>query len=699
MKLEHSRRKTDKKIEVPECVHVTLVGNFEVSNNHRHPINIADKKAKAILAILCLAPKHAMDRNILTELLWPGRYAAQAKSSLRQCILKLSKAFEANHPELLDVSRDKISINPLFLTSDMQVFEHAISHGEIDDALSFAREYKNSPMLENININTQFDGYAKKLIEQFEVAIENKILQLKDLANNEQTLAIAHSLHKLWQARLAQQNKLPIAVMPFSVSPEDTGQMYIGQGITDEVIYLLGQIPQLQMIGRRSSFLIANTDKSVQEIAATLKVKYLIDGAVRIDGDSIKIDVQLINGKTGFQDWAGQYQGDVHKLFALQETVATNLVNELEDTLGLKLVIPKINQMTVSHKAYDLYLQGRALTKRIFGEGVLESAINLFEQALKLDENFAECWAALAEANAYVMVFTPCSNKAPFMTRLAQCADKALSIDPNCGLALTMKGVCLWDQNNPCEAIKLAYRAYEVSPNDAAVVSRLGSFLLYIGLSEKAFPFVAKAVSLEPLDGRHLVHLVPALLNLGKVDEAISVGQKATLVGMPSITLAYASAVKGEHDLAVKQYSQTRLMMNAIMNTPSGERPMTEEELDNYWHVCSNGVCSGREDARQNYCRLLDHMYATIPDRYDLSIVMPAVWMGYAEMVFKTLEEDINPANFAALPYLWGQHAPASTIRQHPDFEQFCDKIGLIKAWETFGWPQVYQQKLSAETV
>lgn len=695
MDLEFNRRKTDNKITKNSIVSITLFGNFNVLNKDKLPVTIADKKAKAILAILCLAPNNTMDRSILTELLWPGRYPAQAKSSLRQCILKLGKAFEADQPELLTVSRDKISLNPAFFSSDAQGLVNAISRLETDHALAISKENMNACMLEDISINSPFNAYAKKLIEQFEIAVENKILQLKDLADNEKALTNAHRLYKLWHRRLDQKNKLPIAVLPFNVAPEDANKTYIGQGLTDQIIYLLGQISQLQMIGRRSSFLVANTNKTVQEIATTLKVKYLIDGIVRIDGEKIKIDVQLINGKTGFQEWAGQYQGDIHKMFALQEMVATNLVNELEDTLGLKLVVPKINQMTVSHKAYDLYLQGRALTKRIFGEGVLESAVSMFEQALALDDNFAECWAALAEANAYVMVFTPCSNKTPYMTRLSQCAEKALNIDPNCGLALTMKGVCLWDQNNPCEAIKLAYQAYEVSPNDAAVVSRLGSFLLYIGLSEKAFPFVAKAVALEPLDGRHLVHLVPALLNLGKVDEAVDVGQKATLVGMPSITLAYANTIKGEHDLAVKQYSQTRLMMNAIMNTPSGERPMTEEELDNYWHVVANGVCSGREDARQTYCRLLDHMYATIPDRFDLSIVMPAVWMGYAEMVFKTLEEDINPANFAALPYLWGHHAPASTIRKHPDFEKFCDKIGLIKAWEAFGWPEVYQQKQS----
>lgn len=695
MESEFNRRKNDAKSLGAKSVEVSLFGHFDVTDEDQNSIHIADKKAKAIFALLCLSPQHTLDRKSLTELLWPGRYAAQAKSSLRQCILKLSKTFETSYPDLLCVSRDEISINNSLVESDLKKLLELISKGDADNALTLAMQSKNLNFIENISINQQFDAYVAKTIEQVEANIETKVNQLKANAKDEQTLAKGYALQKFWHSRIAEQSKIPIAVLPFSLMPDNAEQAYIGQGMTDEIIYLLSQIPQLQMIGRRSSFLIANSGKSIQEIASTLNVTYLIDGTVRINKDTIKIDVQLIDGKTGFQKWSGQYQGDVHKLFSLQENVAVNLANELEGALELSLIVPKINQMTISQKAYDLYLQGRALTKRIFGEGVLESAISLFEQGLELDANFSECWAALAEANAYVMVFTPCSDKAPYMARLAYCSEKALSIDSKCGLALTMKGVCLWDQNNPCEAIKLAYQAYEVAPNDAAVVSRLGSFLLYIGLSEKAFPFVAKAVALEPLDGRHLIHLVPALLNLGKVDEAIDVGQKATLVGMPSITLAYATTVKGDHDLAVKQYSQTRLMMNAIMNVPSGERPMTEEELDNYWHVTANGVCSGREDARQTYCQLLDHMYATIPDRYDLSIVMPAVWMGYAEMVFKTLEKDINPANFAALPYLWGYHAPASTIREHPDFEQFCDKIGLIKAWETFGWPEVYQQKQS----
>jgi TolB-like protein/DNA-binding winged helix-turn-helix (wHTH) protein len=696
MEFEFTRRKTDNNSTKNEAVYATLFGNFDISGKDRNSINITDKRAKAILALLCLSPQHMMDRTTLTELLWPGRFPAQAKSSLRQCILKLSKVFDPSHPNLINVSREKISINEPLLTSDLHELLHSISNSHIDDALRQVSQHKNLNFLENISVNQQFDSYAAKLIEQLEADIETKMSQLKALAEDEQTLAKVHKLHKLWHARLSKQSKTPIAVLPFSVMSDDTGQAHIGSGITDEVIYLLGQVPQLQMIGRRSSFLIASTDKTVQEIAATLKVKYVIDGSVRINAHEIKVDVQLLDGKTGFQIWSGQYQGDTHKLFTLQENVAVNLANELEHMLSLKLVLPKVNQMTVSQKAYDLYLQGRALTKRIFGEGVLESAISLFEQALELDDNFSECWAALAEANAYIMVFTPCLDKAPHRQRLAQCADKALRIDPKCGLALVMKGVCCWEQNNPCEAITLAYKAYEAAPNDAAVVARLGSFLSYIGHTQKALPFAIKAVSLEPLDARHSLHLIAILLNLGEVDEAIRIGNKAVLVGMPSIILAHATYVKCDFELAVKQYSQTRVMMNAIMNVPSGDRPMTEGELDEYWHVVSNGVCSGRLEDRQKYCQLLDYMYTTVPDKYDPSIVFPAVWMGYADMVFKTIGQRMTGANFAILPYLWGHSAPANTIREHPDFERFCDSIGLTKTWETFGLPDVYPQKQSA---
>jgi hypothetical protein len=91
-------------------------------------------------------------------------------------------------------------------------------------------------------------------------------------------------------------------------------------------------------------------------------------------------------------------------------------------------------------------------------------------------------------------------------------------------------------------------------------------------------PYIAAAAEQDPLNGRHLVHLNTALLNIGDVAGARRVGEKIVAVGFPSLWVGVASAVAGNHELAVKHYSQTRLMMNSIMTPPTGHKPMTAQE-------------------------------------------------------------------------------------------------------------------------
>jgi hypothetical protein len=140
--------------------------------------------------------------------------------------------------------------------------------------------------------------------------------------------------------------------------------------------------------------------------------------------------VRLLDGKTEFEIWGNRYKGTIDDVFALQERVAGAVVQGLSDILDLTLAAPKINEITVNRQAYDLYLLGRALARRIVGEGVLETAIELLEQALRIDPQFALCWTALAEANAYMTALTPNAEKMPFVARLAECATKAIKLLP-----------------------------------------------------------------------------------------------------------------------------------------------------------------------------------------------------------------------------------------------------------------------------
>lgn len=187
-----------------------------------------------------------------------------------------------------------------------------------------------------------------------------------------------------------------------------------------------------------------------------------------------------------------------------------------------------------------------------------------------------------------------------------------------------------------------------------------------------------------------------AHLNLGNIDDALAAGQRMVNLGMPSMWLAVVTVGAGNHELAVEQYWQTRLLMNTVIFPPAGTQPLTGEALDGYWRVAAKGVCSGRPADRAAYCAMLDHLHATLPDPGDTSIVAPAIWMGYAGMVFKTLGTRITPANVYCLMSLWADIEPIRQTRLHPEFLAFAKRIGLVAAWEKYGWPDLLAPPVKA---
>jgi hypothetical protein len=140
--------------------------------------------------------------------------------------------------------------------------------------------------------------------------------------------------------------------------------------------------------------------KTLLQIAKLLNLQYILQGSLQHIDDDIKINVRLIEGITGLNKWSKQYAGALDSVFTLQQSVANDVCNEINIMFNIVLVTPKIHQMTTSQEAYDYCMQGRDLTRRIIGEGVLFTAISLFEKALAIDKQFAKCWSALAKAKA-----------------------------------------------------------------------------------------------------------------------------------------------------------------------------------------------------------------------------------------------------------------------------------------------------------
>ena len=272
---------------------------------------------------------------------------------------------------------------------------------------------------------------------------------------------------------------------------------------------------------------------------------------------------------------------------------------------------------------------------------------------------------------------------------MAECARKAIELDPSQGHARAMLGIHHWTLNDPVGALDLAHEAYRLEPDNPDVVLRLGSFLLYIGRTEEALPYIEQAIDQDPVNGRNFAVLSVAQLNLGNLEAAIAAGQRMVDLGLPAMWLAVAIAASGDRKLALAQYRKTRELMNTVIFPPAGTRPLSGLVLNTYWNVAARGVCSGSAVHRKIYCSVLDYLHKTLPDPSDTSIVAPAIWMGYSDMVFKTLGTQITPANMYCLMSLWADIEPIRQTRLHPEFLPFAERIGLVAAWEKYGWPDL----------
>jgi hypothetical protein len=153
--------------------------------------------------------------------------------------------------------------------------------------------------------------------------------------------------------------------------------------------------------------------------------------------------------------------------------------------------------------------------------------------------------------------------------------------------------------------------------------------------------------------------------------------------------LGVALAAAGEHERAVECYQQSRHMLAHSIPPPSGTGSMPPAMIDAYWDVAARGVCSGKAEDRETYCRTLDFLHLSMEDKQHLAITLPAVLMGHAELFFKTMGTQITLQNLACLMSIWTEIEPMCHIWQHEEFIPFAQRIGMAEAWDKYGWPDL----------
>jgi tetratricopeptide (TPR) repeat protein len=243
-------------------------------------------------------------------------------------------------------------------------------------------------------------------------------------------------------------------------------------------------------------------------------------------GDSLNISVQLINARTGKLIWAEQYDRKLSDLLTTQREIATAITQKLQLKLaGDEKGIAK--KYTSSSEAYQLYLKGRYHFARRTKEDV-NKAIESYEQAIKLDPNFAIAHARIAEAYNQMSNYPYASPREAFPKAKAA-AERAIAIDPTLSEAHTAMGNTLtsfdWNWTAAEESFK---RALELDPNSATAHYRYATeYLISVGRTKEAVAEVERALEIEPLDPNMVANLGRVYLYDGQRDRALAHAKRA----------------------------------------------------------------------------------------------------------------------------------------------------------------------------
>lgn len=671
----------------------SLFGDFDLAWPDGSNIEISSRRARALLAMLCLSPGEALERDYVSKLLWPGRFQTQARASLRQCLLALDKALAPMAPNLLDVSHIRVAVNPAAVETDLGRVEGALAAGDIPQACQLLLNIGSLQLLEQMDFGEAFRDWVSvrraSVEARLQIAVDCALAGLDEKGDGRGRSQLANAWRASGRTRARQLgSRIRVAILPFAQHDSVGGDLFLAEGVVEELSFRLSEVSALALIGRTSVLHVSESGKTLPEIADALFVSHLIEGEVYRYHDAVRVYVRLIDGQSGIEIWSDRYEGTMVDVVGSRQIIGNFFTAGLCTALGVATPISSARRMTPNREAYALYLQGRALYMKTIGNNVIGKAIERLEQALEIDPDFAECWAALAEAHLYSATFTPALDRLERAEKLAHCARKAISLDPMHGPARVTLAIYEFTRRNAVAALDLAFEAHRLAPTSSEVAIRLGAFLLFLGRPHAALPYIEAAIEQDPVHGRNYLTLCAAYLCLGQFDKAIAAGESMADLGFPAGPLAIAYAANGKRDRAIEIYYSMRMLFGTWFMAPPGMAQIDDTARDAYFMLGAQGVCSGDPDARAAYCQLLDTLHQTMPDPYDISIAYPAIYMGHAELVMKIYSEQPTLSNLFGLMTLWGETPIMRQTIEHPDFIAFAERIGFIAAWNKYGWPE-----------
>jgi serine/threonine-protein kinase len=313
-----------------------------------------------------------------------------------------------------------------------------------------------------------------------------------------------------------------IAVLPLQNMSADAENEYFSDGLTDDLITALGLVPGLSVVSRASAFAFKGKGQDLHAVGESLHVETVLEGSVRKAGSKVRVSIHLSDTKTGFQMWAGRFDREMRDVFELQDELVDATVAAIREKLARNLEVPEhsSSRRVRNADAYDTYLKGRFYWNQKTIEGV-QLAGRYFEEALRLDEEFAEAHAGLAD---YYSLLGSLGIRPPHEA---------------------------WP-----EARASAMHAIALDPELPEAHLALASVLQFYDWNwEDGRKELEKAIALRPERGESYVQYTYHLMTQGKLEEALKQTRRGLRYDPLSVSLLAAQALlltyQGKHESSI----------------------------------------------------------------------------------------------------------------------------------------------------
>jgi serine/threonine protein kinase/Tfp pilus assembly protein PilF len=304
-----------------------------------------------------------------------------------------------------------------------------------------------------------------------------------------------------------------VAVLYFENLSSAKEDEYLRDGMTEDIITELANIKNLKVFPRPALLPYRDKPVTAPQVGRELNAAYVLGGSLRRAGNRLRITAQLVETRTGHALWAQRFDREMDDVFEVQDEIARSIAQAFRINLSPQEEQKIASKPTQNSAAYDYLLRGRSYARR----ESLEFALQMYEQAIKLDPNFALAHAGIA----YIcgVIYELREHNPKWVERGDAACSQALRLDPNLAEALVARARISYSQQKHEEAIEFARRAIALKPDCEGVYNVLGRVYFASGRFQEAAELAEKAIEANGDDYNVFVPIVNCLERLGRTDE------------------------------------------------------------------------------------------------------------------------------------------------------------------------------------